>query len=106
MIRNLQVQDNHPATLNQRLAVVQDFMAKGLRGCVVQATSPASGANVAFQVPHTLNVEPDFFIAFPWSGAAVAGATEAEQATWDAKTITVHSSIASTTFTFLVVTLK
>jgi hypothetical protein len=97
-----------------KLGVIQRFMAQGIRVCIGDVdrdgnrrttVSPAV-ANQAFTVAHTLGVTPDFFWSFPWSGAAVAGATESEQNTWNERTITVHSSIGATSFTFLIGTLK
>jgi hypothetical protein len=101
-------------SLGSKLGIVERFMAQGIRACIgdVDAdgdrkttVSPAV-ANQPFSITHTLGITPDFFCYFPWSGAAVVGATESEQDTWDERTITVHSSIASTSFTFLIVSLK
>lgn len=86
------------------LRLLGDAMLRVPLVCIEKVTSP-SVVNQTFVVSHTLKQRPAFFAAFPWSGAGVAGATEDEQRRWDASTISIHSSTASTTYTVIVVSL-
>lgn len=101
-------------SLNSKLGILQRFLSEGLRVCIGdvdangkrKTTTSPTVVNQAFTITHTLRTKPDFYFYFPWSGAAVVGSTENEQKTWDERIITVHSSIASTAFTFLIASLK